>query len=373
MKTRGLALAALFLFVWSPLSHAYKYKDPYNGRSPEPGEVLKKLDIGPELQAKILALDAENLSEKDVTDVLAKAPAPQVLGIHGGIFPVYLCMISFGEFLIRMGYPERSVLQPGNGAFSYSCYFDARNIAGATAWHYERDGMRPMLIGHSQGGMQVMKVLHELAGHFSKSVPVWSPLTGRTEKRDHIVDPFTGEKRPVVGTGASYASAVGAGGLTRILPNQWVVNGRLRSVPDSVAAFTGFDVGGDILGGDLLGISSGANAYKPNGAAEVRNVHLALGHDHITVPNTKHLALNDDARRWMYEYHPVRKPDPGKVKGAANNLSWAADVWYSIRKHWCLELQNLIREKQKAERETVDPSSRRRRVLVRRGAARLAP
>jgi hypothetical protein len=23
---------------------------------------------------------------------------------------------------------------------------------------------------------------------------------------------------------------------------------------------------------------------------------------------------------------------------------WAADVWYSIKKHWCLEAQRLVRE-----------------------------
>ena len=354
-------------------AEAFRYKDSYEGRSPQAGEVLKNFDVGPELEAKILALDPENISESDVQEVLSKAPAPQLLGIHGGIYPVYLCMISFGEFLIRMNYPEEAILQPQNGAFSYSCYFDAKNIAGAVAWHYERKAMRPMLIGHSQGGIQVMKVLHELAGHFSKSVPVWNALTGRTEKRDTILDPFTGEERPVIGVGASYATAVGAGGLTRILPNQWVMNARLRSVPDSVEEFTGFRVDGDILGGDMLGLAAGANLYKPNGKAQVHNLRLSLGHDHVTIPNTKHLSLNPDARRWIYEYHPVRNPDPGKVQGPAANLTWAADVWYSIRKHWCLELQNLIRQKQKERNDdAMDPPARRRRVLARRGAARSA-
>lgn len=361
------------LLAGSEEAQAYKYEDPYNGASPKAGEVLQKFDLGPELEARILALDPENISEKDVREVLSKAPAPQILGIHGGIYPVYLCMISFGEFLIRMDYPERSILQPQNGSFSYSCYFDAKNIAGAVAWHYERDGMRPMLVGHSQGGMQVMKVLHELAGHFSKSVPVWNPLTGRAEKRRTIMDPFTGEERPVIGLSVSYASAVGSGGLTRLLPNQWIMNAGLRSVPDSVDEFTGFRVDGDILGGDMLGLAAGANLYKPNGHAEVRNMHLSLGHDHVTIPNTKHLSLNPDARRWMYEYHPVRNPHPGKVKGPASNLTWAADVWYSIRKHWCLELQNLVRQKQKERgNETMASSTRRRRVLARRGAARSA-
>jgi hypothetical protein len=27
----------------------------------------------------------------------------------------------------------------------------------------------------------------------------------------------------------------------------------------------------------------------------------------------------------------------------SENILWAADVWYSIKKHWVLELQRLIR------------------------------
>jgi hypothetical protein len=41
---------------------------------------------------------------------------------------------------------------------------------------------------------------------------------------------------------------------------------RLRSVPDSVEDFTGFYMGLDLLGGDLLGFGS-ANEYEPNGTA----------------------------------------------------------------------------------------------------------
>ena len=371
---RSLILAVFLLCLTSP-SMAYKYKDLFEGKSPKAGEALKKIVLDPELEKRILALDPENISASDVENTLMKAPAPQILGIHGGIYPVYLCMISFGEFLIRMGYPERSVLQPGNGYFSYSCYFDAKPMVGAIAWHYERDAMRPMMIGHSQGGIQTPKVLHELAGHFSKSVPVWSPLTSRTEKRDTILDPFTGETRPVIGLSASYASAVGAGGLTRLLPNQWVMNAGLRIVPDSVADFTGFALEGDFLGGDLMGVS-GSNRYTAQKKAEVHNVLLGFGTDHVTVPNTKHLALNPETRKWLNEFHPSKNPNPPHLKGPTANLMWAANVWYSIKKHWCLELQNLVRHKQKdGPVEIVVPPAPpriRRHLLGRSWTARLA-
>jgi len=82
-----------------------------------------------------------------------------------------------------------------------------------------------MVVGHSQGGIQAVKVLHELAGAFNESVRVWDPLAGSFEERDWIVDPIVGAKRTVVGIEVSYTTAVGAGGFTRFCPNQWVMTG----------------------------------------------------------------------------------------------------------------------------------------------------
>ena len=41
----------------------------------------------------------------------------------------------------------------------------------------EREGLRPMMVGHSQGGMQVVKVLRKLAGLSSSELHVCNPLT----------------------------------------------------------------------------------------------------------------------------------------------------------------------------------------------------
>ncbi len=172
-------------------------------------------------------------TESDIREVLSHAPAPRVVNIHGGIYPVYLCMESFSQFLIKMGYPEEKIRNPGNGSLSFSCYESSEKIAGAIAWYYEKEGLRPMLVGHSQGGIQAVKVLYELTGAFSNEVAVYNPLTGKFEKRYSIIDPITGSERPVVGLQVSYATAVGAGGFTRFLPNQWVMTGRLRSIPDT--------------------------------------------------------------------------------------------------------------------------------------------
>ncbi|HTX20979.1 MAG TPA: hypothetical protein VMD27_03815 [Candidatus Aquilonibacter sp.] len=299
--------------------------------------------FSPELAAKILALDPDHVTGKDVKDVLSHAPAPQIVNIHGGIYPVYLDMKSFSEFLIGMGYPEASIRNPGNGSYSFSCYSSSEKIAGAIAWYYERDGMRPMIVGHSQGGMQAVKVLHELAGDSTKEIHVWDPLIQQTESRCYIIDPLTGKKRPVVGLQLSYVTALCAGGLTRILPNQWDVDGDLREIPNSVVEFTGFYLHNDLLGGDYLGYGP-ANCYKATGTAIVRNVRLPKSYNHVTIPDTKHLLDSQEVMDWINNYAPTNRPElTMKFKSDTSNILWAADVWHDIKKYWVIELQRLIR------------------------------
>jgi len=54
-------------------------------------------------------------------------------------------------------------------------------------------------------------------------------------------------------------------------------------------------------------------------------------------------------RDWLDAYVPDRKDEvavapPGDKGGAL----WAGDVWYFVKKHWCLELQRLIRARRAA-------------------------
>ena len=123
--------------------------------------------------------------------------------------------------------------------------------------------------------MQTVKVLRKFAGLSTKRLAVWSPLTWQSEKRFEITNPLTGQTRPVVGLQLPYATSVGAGGLTRVLPNQWDMCTTLRNVPDSVEEFTGFCKGKDLLGGDFLGYGP-ANHFKAKGQAVVRNVSFDL-------------------------------------------------------------------------------------------------
>lgn len=292
---------------------------------------------------QILALDPEHLTEAQIRTVLSNAPAPRVIGIHGGVRPVHLRMQSFARFLVGMGYPEFSVRHPADGTYTFSCYECAGQIAGTIAWYYEHEGLRPMIVGHSQGGMQAVKVLRKFTGGSDKRVPVWNPLTWQRENRCEIRDPLSGEMRPVVGLKIPYTATLSAGGLTRFLPNQWDMMFILRKVPDSVDEFTGFYMRHDFLGTDGAGRES-SNHFKSAGRAEVRNVELPGDYDHWTTPDSGHLATDPALRDWINRFEPPARPGEHPVPpGDSRNILWAADVWRSIKRHWVLELQQLIR------------------------------
>jgi len=344
-NSRTIFLVLVAALLCGCATRSQFHHDPSSAQQTEKASPPGAATLSRELEEKILALDPERVTEKEIREVLSLAPAPRIINIHGGIYPVYLLMDSFSEFLIGMGYPELSLRNLANGAYTVSCYRSSEEIAGMIAWHYEREGMRPMIVGHSQGGMQTVKVLHKLAGNPSGTLAVWNPLTRTSEARSDITDPLTGENRPVTGLQVSYATAVGAGGLTRIMPNQWDVNPKLRQIPDSVAEFTGFYKGFDLLGGDLLGGKS-ANSYKPTGTAVVRNVRLPAGYNHVTVPGTKHLLKSQPIKDWINHYQPTDEPQlDAQFDSDSSHILWAADVWHSIKKHWVRELQRLIRAK----------------------------
>jgi hypothetical protein len=341
------------LFLTLPVSGCATYNrqglDPSLAQQVEMAKVRRQFKPAGEFRQRILELDPEHVTEKDIREVLSQAPAPRIINLHGGIWPVHRRMISFSEFLIGMGYPGGSITNPGDGTYTFSCYESSKKIAGVIAWYYEREELRPMMVGHSQGGMQVVKVLHKLDGLSASKLHVWNPLTWKEEVACDFVDPLTGKRRPVVGLQVPYASSVGAGGLTRFLPNQWDMCMKLRKVPDSVEDFTGFFKGKDLLGGDFLGYGP-ANYYHAMKKASVRNVILPSAYRHGTIPDTKHLLKSQQAKDWINQYHPADKwtdtPQPdGTLASDQSNILWAADVWYSIKKHWVLELQRLLHTK----------------------------
>ena len=313
----------------------------------ETKQIQLRYQLTREQEDKILALNPEKVTDEDIRSTLKGAPAPRMILIHGGLDSVIQHMVSFGDFLIGMGYPAHSITNPSDGTYTFSCLESARSLTGFCAWYYEKEGLRPMAVGHSQGGFQVVKILYWLSGDNGQKVEVWNPLTWKSEKRREFVDPLTGQQRTVVGLRLPYVTSVAAGGMTRILPNQWNMINRLRSIPDTTEEFTGFYIGPDWKGGDYMGYGP-ANLSHAIGTAKVRTVKLPGDYTHGEIPHSRHLLRSETMKKWINDFRPADELFTEatldvKFKGDSHNILWAADVWYSIKKHWVLELQNLIR------------------------------
>jgi hypothetical protein len=290
--------------------------------------------VDPVLAARIRGLDCANVSAVDVRDVLAHAPTPRIVLLQGSV-PL-VTMAPFARFLIAMGYPEDRLRNPRDGELSYSSFEDSADLAGALAFDFEQSGVQPMLIGHSQGGMLAIRTLYEFAGAFHDALHVVDPSTGTVLSRTSIVDPRTGMERPVVGLHVAYAAALATGWLPRLLLGQWTMLSKLRKIPDTVSEFTGFIVPHDAIAGNL----AGDTPYEPLGNARVRTVVLPTGYHHLTLPRAAHLAEDPAIRLWIDAWSPRSTAAP--PAGDVSNLVHAADIWYSVRRHWCLQAQGLL-------------------------------
>ena len=301
------------------------------------------------VEDRILALDPQHITEHDVNAALALGPTPRIILLHGGVYGTHLLMMSFGKFLLEMGYPDSKIRNPSDGAYSQNPFGSSERLAGEIAWYYEHDGVRPMMVGHSQGGIQAVKVLYELNGAFTDKLAVWNPVSDTGEERYAIVDPLTGAQRPVVGVSVAYASVVGAGGVALAAPLHWGMAQRLYAIPNAVEDFTGFSIDYDLIAWTFPGPDN-ASLFHQNGTAEVRNVTLPGTYSHVFVPVTQALAADPKMRDWLNAFVPGADngQPPGANEGRANNALWAADVWFSIKKHWCIEAQRLIRARRAA-------------------------
>jgi hypothetical protein len=290
------------------------------------------------VETRIVALDCERLSADDVRDALSFASAPRILNFQGSLAPV--TMEPLAQFLMGMGYPAERLTNP-DGALSLSSFVDSARQAGTLAWYYESEGAMPMLIGHSQGGMLVIRVLHEFAGAFHDAIEVWNPRTGESEKRTSIVDPRDGSVHPVVGLEVPYAAALATGKLPRVLLGQWDMLGKLRSIPDTVVEFTGFTIEWDFIAGTF----PGSEPYRATGSAIVRNVILPATTSHLALPQMQALAGNAAMRAWIDANYPRNEsPAPPADPGVdTTNALPAAELWYGVKKHWCRQAQRQLR------------------------------
>ena len=142
-----------------------------------------------------------------------------------------------------------------------------------------------------------------------------------------------------------YAAALATGKLPRVLLLQWSMLPRLRAIPDSVIEFTGYSIPGDVIAGNLFG----DEPYRATGTATVRNVSLPASYSHIGLPRAQHLAANAATRAWIDAYAPENATAlPREAEADTTNLVHAADIWFTVKKYWCLEAQRALRAVQPA-------------------------
>jgi hypothetical protein len=160
-----------------------------------------------------------------------------------------------------------------------------------------------------------------------------------------IVDPLSGDTRPVVGLRLPYVAALATGKLARVLLGQWEMLAKLREIPDTAEEFTGFAIEWDLL----AGLFPRSDPYLATGSARVRNVILPASYTHIGLPWTRHLAADPVTRAWIEAYLPdgnAELPDAAGVD--TTNLLHAADIWHSVKRHWTIEARRLFGAKRRS-------------------------
>ena len=304
---------------------------------------------------RLHALDCARVSAAEVQGTLAHFPAPQVIALQGSV-PI-VTMAPLLAFTEAMGYPPARLLQSGDNPRSRSSYVDARRIVGEMAWHYERDGLMPVLIGHSQGGMIVIKALHELADSRSTTpIHVWPPGSEAPQPRSTIADPLSGQRRDVSSLRVDFASAMVTGSLPRIVLGQWGMLPLLREVPDSVRDFIGFSIPWD----PIAGTGADPAPYRATGTAHVRNVVLPASYSHVLLPRTDHLASQPATRAWIDAFHPEERSTLPDAEDTSNLLV-AAELWYGLKRHWC-EGAKRVALRERAPAQTGDADARASRA-----------
>ena len=164
-----------------------------------------------------------------------------------------------------------------------------------------------------------------------------------SEHRTSITDPYDGRVRPVVGLKVPYAAAMATGKLPRLLLGQWTMLGKLRSIPDSVEEFTGFIILWDPIAGTFPGDEPyHAHGHAPKSATS--NCPRAPATSGCPTRGSSR-AMPRRAPGSIAIARATSLPLPGVDGVDTGNLVPAADIWFSIKKHWCLEAQRVIRQR----------------------------
>src|SRR5437763_14442967 len=68
---------------------------PGGERRIERSTVISELALDRPLEERILALDPEHITDRDVRSTLSAGPTPRIILLHGSVYPAFLAMSSF--------------------------------------------------------------------------------------------------------------------------------------------------------------------------------------------------------------------------------------------------------------------------------------
>ena len=148
-----------------------------------------------------------------------------------------------------------------------------------------------------------------------------------------------------------------------MLPNQWSMVRRLRSIPDTVDDFTGYCAG---RGPGRLGPAGGRRALPGPGGARVRNVELPADYSHVFVPQTSHLARDPAMRVWLNAYVPGQRRWHRRPKAALPRTACGRPTSGSTsRSTGCFEAQKVVRARRELEQRSaaLEPAAQTRDEL----------
>ena len=349
-----IGLAALLVLLWTAGCASLAFRETYRPLPPGP-HGWDALVRDPDLARRILALDPERITPEDIARTLSKGPTPWLMGI-APLPPWAVEFLNLIQFFVKSGYPPGRIGDPRINDYRINWREKPEVIGGMAAWFYENDGMAPILIGWSGGGILVVHVLHTLNGSLdTEKVRMVNARTGKIEERTWFRDFHTGESRPMRELRIPFAAALAAGGLGRYVQSKvWPIVQGLHRIPDTVQEFLGFKAPLDIFGTDMLnGSDAGfieANRFQPMGTARVRSIMTDDSYEHFWVVHCNELLDDPQGTVWIQNY----RPDPGYgqrdyrstrafsfVEGKRN--LFCGELWHGVKKHWALSAQRVAR------------------------------
>jgi hypothetical protein len=126
--------------------------------------------------------------------------------------------------------------------------------------------------------------------------------------------------------------------------------GKLRTIPDTVEEFVGYSIDVDFWAWTVPGVDA-SRTFTNGGKAHVRNVTLPGSISHVVAPVSAAIPENAAWRAWVEAYSP--SSDVAPPPGSPDNIGWAADVWWTVKKYWVIEAQRYIRAMRARPQSTV--------------------